>query len=291
MLRKTILLVLLGGALLALLLVTQRNYHAAGQEQVANDLPVARVYNQYLYKRDLDHLYVEGKGPAECAEMVDRYIHKWVEKQLLIAAAETHSAYKKEDNERKVLDYRYALLVHGFIEHLVNTQLNREVSNEEIEAYYKTHRADFVLRNNIFRGKFVVLPRDVPNSAKIQSLLVGQGAALRTYCLQFASNYALDETVWLSWDKLLQDTPFSNIRNKAKLLSKGKVFQIHDEKYLYCFRIDAYRLVNDVSPLAFVRDQIADIIIYKRKIDLAARIKKDMLQQAQSNNNYVIYEH
>lgn len=293
MLRRVVLLVLLGCSLLALVVV--KWYCSNGQGPVVKNEPVARVYDQFLYKSDLDHLATETTSPEDRAEMIDRYIQSWMAKQLLVAEAEKRNTYKQEDIERRVLDYRRDLLVHSFIEKLVNTQLNREISDKEIEDYYRSHQGDFVLQCNIFRGKFVILPKEAPNSTKLRALLVAKTeekqVVLRTYCLQFAKNYALDETVWLPWGELMQGTPFHNVRDKAKLLSRGRVLQTSDDKCLYYFKIDDYRLVNDVSPLEFVTDQIADIILYKRKIDFVHKIKKDIFQQAQNNNHCVVYDH
>ncbi len=293
MLRRVVLLVLLGCSLLALVVV--KWYFSDGQGPVVKNLAIARVYDQFLYKSDLDHLATETTSPEDRAEMVDRYIQSWIAKQLLVAEAEKRNAYKQEDIERRVLDYRHDLLVHSFIEKLVNTQLNREISDKEIEDYYRSHQEDFVLQFNIFRGKFVILPKEAPNSTKLRALLVAKTkekqVVLKTYCLQFAKNYALDETVWLPWGELMQGTPFHHVRDKAKLLSRGRVLQTSDNKYFYYFKIDDYRLVNDVSPLEFVNDQIADIILYKRKMDFVRKIKKDILQQAQNNNHCVVYDH
>ena len=293
MLRRTVLLVLLGCGLMAFLVI--KWYYSNGQNRVSENPPVARVHNQCLYKSDLDHLDTEAVSPEDRKEMRDRYIQSWIEKKLLIAEAEACVEYPKEDIERSVLDYRCSLLVHTFIEKLVNTQLNKEVSDQEIEDYYQSHQEDFILQSNIFRGKFVVLPKDAPKRTKLTSLLLAKTeekqSALRVYCLQFAKNYALEENVWLQWDLLIQDTPLNNVRDKAKLLSRGKLLQTSDDNYLYYFRVDEYKLVNDVSPLVLVSDQIADMIIYKRKIDLANKIKKDLFQKAQSNNDCVIYEY
>jgi len=292
MLRSVVLLVLLC-SLLVLLEVTWRSPN--GQGPVVKSPALARVYDQFLYKSDLDHLATETTSPEDRAEMVDRYIQSWIAKKLLIAEVEARGEYKKEDIERRILDYRYDLLVHSFIEKLVNAQLNRAISDQEIADYYQSHQEDFVLQCNIFRGKFVILPKDAPNSTQLRPLLVAKTeakhAALKTYCLQFAKNYALDETVWLPWGELIQGTPLHNIKDKAKLLSRGGVLQTSDNKYLYYFKIGDYRLVSDISPLEFVSDQIADIILYKRKIDLANKIKKDILRQAQNNNHCVVYDH
>ncbi|MEM9416924.1 MAG: peptidyl-prolyl cis-trans isomerase [Bacteroidota bacterium] len=267
----------------------------ARQSQSTDSQPVARVYNQYLYKNDLEHLIKETNSAEDTAKIVEKYIQRWISKQLLLAEAEAHSEYNKADIERRVLDYRNTLLVHDFIERLVSTQLNKEVSKEEIASYYQAHQEDFVLRSNIFRGRFIILPKNAPRRAQLRSLIMGRNnkqlEALKSYCLQFAHNYALDETVWLPWDELVQGTSLKNARNKARLLGKGKLLVTSGADQRYYFKIDEYKRVGDVAPLEFVSDQIVDLIIYKRKIDLAKKSKQDILQQAKKNNNYVIYEH
>ena len=294
MLRKTVLLVLLGGTLLLALGVVRRVMNAR-QSQTNGNPPVARVYNQYLYKNDLEHLIKKASSNEDTAKIVENYIQRWISKRLLLAEAEAHSGYNKAEIERRVLDYRNTLLVHDFIEKLVSTHISKEVLEEEIASYYQAHQEDFVLRSNIFRGRFIVLPKNAPRRARLRSLLMGrsqeQFAKLKSYCLQFANNYALDETIWLPWDELIRGTSLNNARDKTRLLGKGKLLLASGGDQRYYFKINEYRRVGDVAPLEFVSDQIVDLIIYKRKIDLAKKIKQDILQQAKENNNCVIYEH
>lgn len=294
MLRKTIPLALIGGALLLTLAVFKWAQNTR-KSRFSDNPPVARVYKAYLYKSDLDHLYADKSSAEDKAKMAEHYIQSWVSKQLLIAEAEAHSGYNKAEVERKLLDYRNDLLVHDFVEKLVNAQVSREVSDEEIKSYYKAHRKDFVLRSSLFKGKFVIVPKDVPQKAELNALLVGksekQRAALKRYCLKFARDYSLDENVWLPWEKLIKDTSLNSSKNKNTLLRTRKLIQTSDSTQRYYFKISAYKLAGDVSPLAFVRSQIIERILHKRKIELAGSIKKDLLQRAKKSNNCVIYEH
>ncbi len=293
MLRKTILLILFGLILLAIFFIKWRE-HTPKKGQTTDHSPVARAYDRYLYKNDLENITGGITNPEDSAKVAEQYIQSWIAKQFLIAEAEAHSDYNKAELERKVLDYRYALLVHNYLEKLVNAQLNREVSEQEIEAYYQAHQENFALRYNIFKGKFIVIPKDAPNQARITTLLKGKSKKsleeLKSYCFQFAKDYSLDEATWLQWNELIKGTPFSNVKDKAKLLKKHEVLQTKDETYLYYFEINEYRTVNDVPPLEFIRNQIADIIIHKRKVDLASKIKEDILKKTKNSNHCVIYE-
>lgn len=257
--------------------------------------PLARVHSQYLYKHDLASIGAGITHPQDSVKLVEQYIQSWIPKQLLIAKAEEQGAYDKADIERKILDYRYALIVHSYIEKLVNARLNREVSAEEIQTYYEANQDNFKLKRPIFRGQFIVLPKDAPNQAKLRTLLISKKkvdkAALKSYCCQFAKDYSLDESVWLSWEDMIKKTPFNKVADKVRLLQRTKLAQMQDEEYAYHLKIHAYKLINDTSPLDFVKSQIRDIILYKRKIALANQIKEDILQQAKANKDYTIYEH
>ena len=256
--------------------------------------PVARVHHQYLYKSDVAHLAAEASSPEDHAEMVERYVQSWITKQLMIAAAEACGSDHQAEPERRVLDYRYALLVHNFIEKQINAQLNREVSPEEIEDYYQAHQEDFLLRSPVFKSKFVILPQHAPNKASVGQLLLANDAKkkekLQDYCLKFAHQHSLKEEGWFQWDELTKATSYSKIKNPFRLLNKSKLLQTSDKEYAYYFKISAYKRANEVSPLALVKEQITDMIVYKRKIDLANKIKEEILHKAQKNNDYVIYE-
>jgi len=270
---------------------------SGGEEKAATQLgtPVARVNGHYLYKQDLENIGADADNPEDSVALVERYIQSWIAKQLLIAKAEEQGAYNKVDIERRILDYRYALIVHSFVEKLVNAKLNKEVTEEEIQRYYQEHQDNFRLKHNIFRGKFIMLPKDAPNQARIRSWLSSKQeadvAALKSYCCQFAKAYSLNDAAWLNWEEAIQTTPFNKVTDKSRLLQRTKLAQTQDDEYIYHFKIDAYKLVNDTSPLPFVRNQVRDIIIYKRKIALANQIKEDILQQAKANKDYTIYGH
>lgn len=265
------------------------------QDKARASQAIACVHGQYLYKHDLENIGIDVANPQDSVELVGQYIQSWIAQQLMIAKAEEEGEYNKADIERKLLDYRYALIVHSFIEKLVNAKLSKAVSEEEIQHYYQEHQENFRLRHNIVRGRFVVIPKNAPNKARLKTLLTSKQAAdiaaLKSYCCQFAKDYSLDEAVWLSWDDVIKNTPFNKVPDKTKLLRKTKFTAIQDDTCSYYFKIDARKLINDTSPIEFVKDQLADIIIYKRKIALANQIREDILQQAKANNDYAIYEH
>lgn len=267
------------------------------QEQAKSQAstPIARVKNHYLYKQDLENIKVDLNNSQDTVGLVDRYVQSWVTKQVLIAKAEEQGEYKKVDIERKILDYKYALIVHSYIEKLVNAKLDTKITAEEINNYYQEYQENFALKHPIVQGKFVIVSKEAPNKSHLRRLLASKQEAdiayLKEYCLEFAKDYSLDDTIWLNWNEVITKTPFGKIKDKTRLLKKNNFTEIQDESHSYYLKIDAYKVVGDISPLELVEGQIKDVILYKRKLALANQIKEDILQQAKANNEFKIYDY
>jgi hypothetical protein len=267
------------------------------QEQAKSQTsaPIARVKNHYLYKQDLENIKVDLNNSQDTVGLVDRYVQSWVTKQVLIAKAEEQGEYKKSDIERKILDYKYALIVHSYIEKLVNAKLDTKIIAEEVNNYYQEYRENFALKHPIVKGKFIIVPKEAPNKSSLRKLLASKQEAdmtyLKEYCLEFAKDYSLDDTIWLNWNEVITKTPFGKIKDKTRLLKQTNLTEIQDESHYYYLKIDAYKVVGDTSPLELVEGQIKDVILYKRKLALANQIKEDILQQAKANKEFKIYDY
>ena len=111
--------------------------------------PVARVYDNYLYLQDLEGIVDENTSPSDSADIMNRYIDSWIKKQLLIAEAASQMEIDEAELERKVLDYRYALIVYEFEKNYVNQRVTDKVSEDAIEEYYQANKQNFELKNNI----------------------------------------------------------------------------------------------------------------------------------------------
>jgi len=284
MLARIILLVLVGFKL------------SCGNQEKAEpqgNKPIARVNGQYLYQKDLAHLKLDKANPQDTVGLVDRYIQSWIAKQLLIAKAESAGSYDKAGIERKILDYKYALIAHSFIEELVKAQLDKNISEEELSSYYEYYQENFRLKHNLVRGKFVVIPKDTPNQEGLKKLLNAtqktDKAALETYCSQFAKAYTLDDTNWLNWNEVITQFLPKKLNDKKRLLKKTNCLEIQDDLNKYYLKIDAYKLIDDIAPIELVKHQIQAIILYKRKLTLANQLKEELLQQAKDKHNYTIY--
>lgn len=256
-------------------------------------VPVARVHNKYLYVKDLKGLITIHNSPEDSASRVERYVNLWIRKQLIIDEASTKIDIDEAEIERKILDYRYSLLGYEYRSFYINKNLLKDVSDEEIYSYYEKNLDNFPLRQNIIRGKIVKVPKEAPKINQIPKLIKSSKSEdiekLKEYCLTYATLYSLQDSVWIRFDDLIKNTPLAELPNKVDFLSKTNYTEFSDDQSLYYLKIIEYKISNDISPLEVVYDQILNIIINKRKVDLAKNLEEDIYERAKNNEEFEVY--
>jgi hypothetical protein len=284
--------VLLGGLLLLLGgcdFFRPRPDGAAGGERV-----VARVHDHYLYANELSELLPTGASPEDSARMADRYIRSWVRKHLLISEATKKANVNQQELERKVQDYRSSLIIYEYEKQYVTKHLDRAISEQEVRTYYDQNKDNFQLKQNIIRGMYVKVPKKAPKLASIRDFMrlsaAGDREKAKSYAYRFATDYMLDDGVWINFDELIMNTPLAGIPNKVQWLKNNKYAESNDEEYIYLLNIQEYKITDEISPLDFVRDHIETIIVNKRKTELASRLEEELYENARKNNAFEVYE-
>lgn len=254
---------------------------------------LARVGTQYLYAEDLEGIAGGGINPEDSAVRSVGFIDDWVKKQLLIKEASTKIEFDEAEIERKILDYKYSLMGYEYQTYYINNNLQKEVTEEEIQTYYEENIDNFILKQNIIRGKFIKLPVGAPKINKVPSLLSSSREdkieELNSYCLSFATTYQLYDSIWMVFDEVIKNTPMAEIPNKVQFLQRKKYVETEDDIFKYYLKINEYKISDNISPLEFVKEDIKNIIINKRKVELAKKLEDDVYEKAKNNNEFEVY--
>ncbi|MEM6523627.1 MAG: peptidylprolyl isomerase [Bacteroidota bacterium] len=258
-----------------------------------NKKAVARVGEQFLYAEDLDGLVYEGILAEDSTERTRAFINNWIRKQLLIKEASTKIEFDEAEIERKMLDYKFSLMGYEYQLHYISQNLNKQVSDEEIQTYYEENIDNFVLKQNIIRSKFIQVPKEAPKLNRLRVLLYSSREKdieeLNSYCLSFATAYELNDSIWMAFDEVVQNSPLAEIPNKLQFLRNRKYSETEDDEFKYYLKIEEYRISDNVSPLEFVREDIINIVINKRKVELAQGLEAKIYEEAKKNNGFEIY--
>ena len=147
-----------------ILLLTGCDLIQMKEESQDSRAPIARAKDNFLYSEDLNGLVPEGIYGEDSLQRVERFIEDWGRKQLLISEASDKISFDNAEIERKVLDYRYSLMGYEYQQFYINQNLDQVISDEEILEYYNNNVDNFVLKQNIIRGKYIEVPREAPNT-------------------------------------------------------------------------------------------------------------------------------
>ena len=255
--------------------------------------PIARVEDNYLYAQDLVKDMPLGLSDLDSGRLVDKYIDDWIKKQLLIIKANEELSISEINIDRKVEDYRYALIMHEFEKIYIGSHLNTQVTQEEIEFYYRDRSENFLLKQNIVQCIFAKIPVSAPDITQIRRNIRNFPNTdiqdIKNYCYQFADLSFLDDSIWISLDELIVNTPLASLQNKTQFLEKTVYSETRDESYIYLFRIVEYKISDQIAPLEYVREDIENIIINKRKLGLKKKLYETIYEEALKTNKFEVY--
>lgn len=258
-----------------------------------NSQPLASVGEIILYPKDVEGIVPAGISKEDSIDLLDRHIKGWVKKQLLISEARKQLSFDEVELERRVLDYRYALMMHEFEKFSIARNLNTNISEEEIANYYNENIDNFELKQNIIRGYYIQLRKDAPKLDRFRYLLRSSSEQhieeLKSYAYSYGTKVHLDDSVWVNFEDVINNSPLMDIPNKTDFLRRNKNYEIPDGDFIYFLKVSQYKIQNDTSPLEFVRDDVQKIILNKRKVELAKKLEEDIYENAVENEDFKIY--
>lgn len=266
------------------------------KNQTKNQTPIARVYDKMLYKEDIKGLITNQTITEDSADIVNRYVDSWVKRQLLLHAAETNTTLDEAEVNRRVEEYRYDLLVYAYERRYIEEHLDTAVSAERIQSYYQENKDNFQLRQNIVKGVLVKVSSDARRLNGLKRWMSREPITknlddIKEYALQIGGLHHLTDTVWADFEDVIANTPFiTELTNRIQAVKSKRLLETSDENYTYFLRVLDYKLSSDVSPLSFVEDQIRDIIVNKRKMELRRKHEKEIKLQAEKNKEYEVYK-
>ncbi|MGJ8744547.1 hypothetical protein [Polaribacter sp.] len=260
------------------------------QEKENNTSEIVAIVNtEKLFKKDLLTNLPKNIHKQDSLILVNSYIQDWAIKQLLLSKAKDNNT--EEDNlkiNNLVKDYKESLLINNYKEQLIKQQLDTVVSDEKIAIYYANNRGNFKLNEELVKVKYLHFSENIKNKNEFIKLFKSEKIedleSLEKQQLSFKF-HQFNDSVWTQLDKVLLKLPFS----KEKLLKKTKFIQEQDSLGLYLVAIKDVLTRDSIAPLGYIRSNIKQMILHKRKIELIRDIEKIIVKDATKNNNFKIY--
>lgn len=254
---------------------------------------IARVYDKYLYKDDLQGVIPSGMSANDSIEITEAYINNWVRQELLLKQAEDNLDESNSDFSRQIEQYRNSLIIYAYESELVKQKLDTVVPMSEIEAYYQENLENFQLHENIVLASYVIIKKESPLGAKVKVLLQSNREAdkekLQTLCQENGVDYLINDGTWISFADLSRKIPLS-VDDQQEFLNRNRYYEVKDSTNQYFVAISAFKGKESASPLNFEIENIRIILLNKRKAELLSRMENDLISDAVKRNKYEIYK-
>ncbi|MBL0328896.1 MAG: peptidyl-prolyl cis-trans isomerase [Bacteroidetes bacterium] len=261
-------------------------------KQEQNRVAVARANEDYLYLDEIQDIVPSGTPAKDSTELITKYIDNWIRETLVTQKAESNLGDEQKNVEKQLRNYRNSLITYTYEKELVKQKLDTIVSDSEIEEYYNNNQADFELKDNIIKVVYVKVDKKAPGIDKLKRMYKSDVASdreqLASYCHQFASNFYLDDSSWLLFDDLLKEIPIQTY-NKELFLQNNRFVEVSDSLNHYFVNIKGFKIRNSLSPLGFEKENIKNIILNKRKLQLINKMIEDVYNDAANTNKIEIY--
>lgn len=254
---------------------------------------VARVFDKYLYKKDLIDIVPKGSTARDSIRIIENYVDNWVKQNLVLHQADKNLQKDQKNFEKQLEEYRNSLITFAYEKELVRQKLDTIVNDKQIENYYFKNQTDFQLKNNIVKVLYVKLMLKAPNVNGVktwcQSARPKDRELLTQYCQKNAVNFYLDDEVWLQFDDLLKEIPIKTY-DQESYLKNHRFIEFQDSAFIYLVNIAGFKIRESVSPLSFEKDKIASIILNQRKMKLINDMEKDVFEEASKEKDFEIYK-
>ncbi len=267
-------------------------FYSCETNKTKNDKPVAKVKDKVLYLSAIREVIPNETNKEDSTLIAENHIHQWIKKQLIISRAELNLTDKDKDVSKMVEDYRSSLIIHKYQQQLIEQKIDTLVSQFDIDNYYRSYPANFILNRNIIKALYIKVPMPVPNLKDMQELYKSEKEEdweeLEDYCFQNATKFDNFSDRWIYAQELLNMLP-GNIANEEKFLQTRKHYEINDSTHHYFVKIQEFELKNNLAPLPFVKEDIKKILINKRKIQFIKNLEDGIYKDAESKNKFKIY--
>lgn len=254
--------------------------------------PLAKVGKAVLYKSDLTGLIQPGLTQADSLSMAKSIIEKWIRKQLILQKALLNLTEEEKNVQKEIDEYYAALIIYKYEQKFIKERLDTFVSEEELIKYYNENIDNFILNAHVAKAQFIKLPIAIKTDmlkAWLNQETPESLSKIAEFCYQVALKYEYFNDRWVSLDNIKMLFPH-NLEPTDQILLTNKLYETADSDFKYILYFRELRLKGTQAPYHFVRDNIKDIILLKRKQKLINDLENNIYFDALNKNKFDIYD-
>ena len=256
-------------------------------------VPVARVGDHYLNQEDIAKLVTADMNADDSTTLVNSYINRWATQRLLMNNAQRNITLEEQDRLNKLVDqYKLDLYAQAYKDALVARNLDSAITDAEASKFYDENKENFKLNESLLKLRYLEMSDTDYNIDEIEKRFSRFNNEDKRYLdsisVQFKAQY-LNDSTWISLDKVIAKIPPVSIDNSDRLLNKTDFLQLRDSLGLYLIAVKDRLNRNDDAPLSYVLPTVKQILLNRRKLELIKQLEKDITKDAIKNKQFELY--
>ncbi len=258
--------------------------------------PIAKVNDTYLYKHQLNSInFPENITPKDSVELCKEYIEFWAKEELLLQQAKQNIPLSKQNEFNQLVEnYKRELYISAYFNNYVQKKINKEIQEQEIVEYYDEHKSGFLMKEPLYKYRYIMLPinfKDLNATKKRFNRFNDSDQEELTKMLAgFLKNNLNEDDVWHTFDQLLKEIPALKDYEKKDFLKFKDVFVFKTEEGRYLFKLKEIKREGSIAPLSYIENDIKQIILNKRKLELQNRLETEITNDAKKTNQFTVFE-
>ncbi len=258
----------------------------------SNDNIVARAGEKTLTKEELIDKLPKIINLEDSIIISNKIINNWALNQLLIENAEINlSSEEIEKIEKISSEYYYDLLISTYKNKVASYNSDTLVLDNEISEYYNSNFDNFLLYEDIIKGRYVRLNKNNFNLNEIKRRFRRFNEQDLTFfdsiSLQLL-NYSLNDTTWVNKDLFFNKIPVLKDDEIERIVKKTLYVVKEDSLDVYLIKINDFIGINDKAPLDYIYNRIEELVKNKKKVDFIKKFETETIENAKLENNFEI---
>jgi len=270
---------------LLLLLSCDFNYES-------NDNIVARAGEKTLTNEELIEKLPKIINSEDSLIISNKIINDWALNQLLIKNAEINlSSEEVEKIEKISSEYYNDLLISTYKNKIASYNSDTLVLDDEISEYYNSNFDNFLLYEDIIKGRYVRLNKNNFNLNEIKRRFRRFNEQDLTFfdsiSLQLL-NYSLNDSTWVNKDLFFNKIPVLKDEEIERIVKKTLYVVKEDSLDVYLIKINDFIGINDKAPIDYIYYRIEELIKNKKRVDFIKKFETETIENAKIENNFEI---
>ena len=257
------------------------------------DRLIARAENHYLYRSDLDRNFDSFESKEDSLVKVSAFINNWARNKLLYEKSLVNLSQDKISELTHLVDaYQNSLFINAYRDFVLKSTMDTLTNHSSINAFYQENKQNFLLKEPIYRLRYISFPLDNVDSKEISRRFKRYSTEdvkfLDSLSFQF-SNYFLSDSIWLNQIEARERLGRLDQEQQKRFLKNPNYFEVKDSLAIYLFYLVERLDRGNISPLSYVENTMRNIVFNQRKLEFLRSFDIDILHDAIKTKKFEKY--